>query len=169
MTQWKSIEPGYSVSECGQVFSELSGRVLKPKHAGKGYLQVCLGRRRYRYVHRLVAEAFCPRDQDKLHVNHIDGNKHNNAASNLEWVTPQENTRHAYRTGLLDGTVCKNQPVTHPRARPVAQFDNRGALIAIHKSVRSASSSSNTDFSTLVGALQGKFKQAGGFTWRYTQ
>ena len=53
-------------------------------------------------VHRLVAMAFCQegRTQDKIYVNHIDGDTFNNVYTNLEWVTPSENIRHAVKNGL---------------------------------------------------------------------
>ena len=53
-------------------------------------------------VHRLLMLAFVdvPYNAEELVVNHIDGNKHNNILSNLEWVTESENVRHAMRTGL---------------------------------------------------------------------
>jgi hypothetical protein len=44
--------------------------------------------------------AFIPNPENKPFVNHIDGNKINNNASNLEWVTSQENHTHAMITGL---------------------------------------------------------------------
>ncbi len=51
-------------------------------------------------LHRLVAQAFVPKLAGKDFVNHIDGNKLNNSAMNLEWCTKSENAIHAWATGL---------------------------------------------------------------------
>jgi hypothetical protein len=69
----------------------------------QGYLYLILkkGCRKHTLkVHRLVASAFIPNPENKPAVNHIDGNKGNNQASNLEWVSTSENLRHAWATGL---------------------------------------------------------------------
>lgn len=49
-------------------------------------------------IHVLVANLFCDKSniQKKLCINHIDGNKHNNKSSNLEWITLSANTKHVY-------------------------------------------------------------------------
>lgn len=53
-------------------------------------------------IHVLVAEHFCEKPDGSECVNHKDGNKHNNAASNLEWDTLAGNVGHAVETGLMD-------------------------------------------------------------------
>lgn len=58
------------------------------------------GRQKMAYIHRLVAGAFIPNPYNLPQVNHIDGNKLNNAVSNLEWVTASKNVQHAYEIGL---------------------------------------------------------------------
>lgn len=101
------FEGHYEVSSHGRVKSidkqptdrVYTGKVLIPsldKQTGYLGVRLCLnGRRHSRRVHRLVAEAFIDEADGKLHVNHIDGDKLNNSAENLEWVTPYENIRHA--------------------------------------------------------------------------
>ena len=70
--------------------------MLKPK-PGR-YLRVALynsnGRKEVS-IHRLVAIYFIPNENNLPWVNHIDGDRHNNNASNLEWCTPSENERHS--------------------------------------------------------------------------
>lgn len=58
------------------------------------------GERKTWKVHRLVAAAFIPNEDNKVEVNHKDGNKSNNCVDNLEWNTPSENSIHAFRIGL---------------------------------------------------------------------
>ena len=91
---------GYSVTDCGEVYSKKTKRFLKQFPNHKGYLQVCLmvdGKKKTVKVHRLVAVAFVPNPDKKPQVNHKDGNKQNNHAKNLEWCTNSENQTHSYR------------------------------------------------------------------------
>ena len=70
----------------------------------KGYLYVYFkesGKRKSVKVHRLVATEFCDNPLDKATVNHIDADKTNNHADNLEWATHQENMDHAYANNLI--------------------------------------------------------------------
>jgi hypothetical protein len=55
-------------------------------------------------LHRLVAITFIPNPDNLPQVNHIDGNKSNNAASNLEWVSAKDNTLHAIKMRLRHKT-----------------------------------------------------------------
>lgn len=78
-------------------------RKLKQVLNSSGYYTVVLYKDKKRYtktIHRLIAEHFIECFIENGQVNHIDGNKLNNSIHNLEWVTPSENTRHAYNNGL---------------------------------------------------------------------
>ena len=95
--------PDYYVTDTGDVYSRKptkTGRIKKltPQMTAHGYLTVHLfkdKKRHQKLVHRLVAEAFVPNPENKPEVNHIDGDKQNNCASNLEFVTHLQNVVHA--------------------------------------------------------------------------
>ena len=60
-------------------------------------------------IHRLVAEMFVPNIMGLPFVNHKDANKLNNDMSNLEWVTPQQNTAHAIKAGVFNPRECSKK------------------------------------------------------------
>lgn len=118
---WRSIfgyEGLYEISDFGRVrsfdrvilrsngISEMRpGRIMRSALAGRGYPFVKLfkdGKGKAFYIHRLVAAAFLP-FVEGMHVNHIDFDKTNNRASNLEWVTPKQNTAHSIDAGRWSG------------------------------------------------------------------
>lgn len=106
---WRFIQGGrYEVSASGEV--RKGDRVLKQSANNSGYMLVRLSNpRRMARVHRLVAEAFVANNFDKPFVNHIDCNRSNNVASNLEWCTQWENLRHAQRLGRMQTDYWKGK------------------------------------------------------------
>lgn len=79
-------------------------RILKPINHAKGYLTITLMRSKgdyvRMYIHRLIATMFVDNPENLPQVNHMDCNKENNHASNLEWVSNLQNRRHAVEHGL---------------------------------------------------------------------
>lgn len=124
---WKQLKrnPNYGVNEFGEIYSFRRNKILSPKLNHDGYLRIQLwdkGDCQFVSIHRLIAEAFIPNPENKPFVNHIDGNKQNNAVGNLEWCTQTENIAHAWANGL------SHRPLNTCGLR-VAQLTKSGQLI----------------------------------------
>lgn len=98
---------GMYASNYGRVYNMLyrGGTLVGSTYGKNNYYRVRLitydGKVENKGLHRIIMITFnyingC----ENLQVNHIDGNKHNNKLSNLEWVTCKDNIRHAYTHGL---------------------------------------------------------------------
>ena len=107
----------YDITRSGKVINRHTGREIKPQKNGKGYYRVGIGKKLL-FVHRLVAEKYIPNPEGKLQVNHKDGDKTNNNADNLEWVTNQENRSHAIKNSLhLTGEKCPWAKLTEEQVK----------------------------------------------------
>jgi hypothetical protein len=109
----------YLVSTHGKIKNKKTGRTLSQHNAG-GYYAVSLSlgpneRSVRRYVHRLVLEAFYGKRPKPIQGNHLDGDKHNNYLSNLNWVTPSENVRHSYENLLKAPKIVTSRQVVEIR------------------------------------------------------
>ena len=148
---WKKItfdnyETIYNVSNLGRIYNRDTARILKPvPDKRKGYLMVYLrlGKEHYARcrVHRLVAQYFIenPDPKNKTQVNHKDGDKTNNAASNLEWVSPKENVNHAFSTGLHPVYTCEkasHAKLTNEEVELICQFMMKFPEISLKKVAR---------------------------------
>lgn len=127
---WKAIagtKGMIEVSDDGRVRSLLSGspRIIKTCPDKKGYhrIRVTVERKKMSFkLHRQVALLFIPNPDNLPQVNHIDGNKDNNAASNLEWCTNRQNAHHAIENGLWDSVLEGARRENESRKKAIIGF-----------------------------------------------
>lgn len=127
--EWRDIkgyEGRYMVSNKGRVksivfrnnlfgkgiFEKKQDKLLTPTDNGHGYKIVGLSkdkRTKNFYVHRLVAEAFIGEIGEDKVINHLDHDRSNNAADNLEIVTQAENVKYS-----IPRMIHPRRDISHP-------------------------------------------------------
>jgi len=156
--------PGFKnhyISEDGEIYMDVRGKkgFKRPLEDGNGYLRVSMNKKNY-FVHRLVALTYIENDDrtNKTFIDHIDNNPKNNHVSNLEWVSPKENTIRAVKTGALK-----------PRFTKVIQLDEKGNHIAVFNSVIEANAllhpKGNKKSNDIYKSIKDKIK-ANDFYWK---
>lgn len=169
MRQIPGFNGAYSATEDGKIYSHLTDRYLKPKRHHNDYLAVTLvdpqGMRHDLLIHRLVCLTFHGYPKIwQTDVNHIDGNKANNTAGNLEWCTRKENMQHASKEGLLESVALAARKTCLAKSRPIAGYDQSGNLVCTFSSVNDAR---RAGYLKASDAASGNRKTAGGLTWKY--
>ena len=153
----------YQVSNLGNVRSAKSNKLLKP--SSRLYADVDLskdGIHKRQAIHRLVALHFLPNPKQCNEVNHIDGNKHNNNVENLEWVTQEENRKHARK--ILGKYPFGKKP------RPVNKLDIENmCIVETYDSVSEAGAiyGSTSARTAITNCCKGKVQSAYGYKWEY--
>jgi|SRR5690625_376505 len=162
---WKDVkdyEGIYQVSNLGRIksFIRCEGKILKGYVNEDGYIRIGLHKNRKRkifMVHRIVAQQFLDKRKPKQEINHKNGDKQDNNVKNIEWVTPSENSFHAWNSGL------------HSRIRPVLQYDLKGNLVNRYKSGHEAMRETGVRQTHIWANCAGKYntKTAGGYIWKF--
>lgn len=125
-----NLECNYMVSNFGNVRhinkkENLKYSLSKNK---KGYPQVRIyvnSVKTCQKIHKLVMISFKQNEYfEGAVINHIDGNKLNNRLDNLEWCTPSENQKHAYKNNLLNIKPGRDHNVSKLKSEQVKEIKN---------------------------------------------
>lgn len=168
---WKDIvdyEGIYQVSNYSRIRNN-NGDIRKTKKNNRDYTMISLykdGKEKTKLVHRLVAQAFIPNPNNLLQVNHIDEDKNNNNATNLEWCSNLYNRR--YGTGYQRSVENHDyKKIGLKNSKRVKQYDLNSNFIKEHLGVMIASRETGINESGIRRVCYKKAKSAGGFRWEY--
>ena len=164
MENWKTIKnhENFSVSNLGEIKNTLTGELLKKHNHPKGYDQVYFAGHTF-LVHKIVCEAFHENPDNKPCVDHIDGNKKNNAASNLRWVSYSENNSNPNTKWKNNINLCK----------PVERTEKGGHLFVVsYNSITEAAKDVGTTGTNIRRCIAGRSEtsrryRAKGYMWRF--
>lgn len=153
--------------KCRNGYRLARGRIMKTSIGTTGYPKIQLEHRgKTHNVHTLVAEAFIERPSWATQVNHIDGVKTNNKATNLEWVNQSLNQLHAYSIGLQKPFSLGGEK--HPKARGVLARSVRGEEVGRWGCVSDCARDLGLRLGSVFRVLYGVRKVYAGMVFTYT-
>lgn len=173
--EWRSIKEydDYEVSSLGRIRNKKTNNILKGLDNGLGYKRVSLAhptkKKKFMYIHRIVADAFIPNKSNKPCINHIDNNPNNNAVDNLEWCTHQENTDWMIKQGRNKRTkkwLDRLHKTQEKQKKPVISVNINTGEIKKYSGVNDVRKY-GFDPSCVCYCCKGKRKKHKGYYWRY--
>jgi len=171
--------PDYIVCRDSQIFSLWANKFLLPtkqyrntktkeKYDTKVRLLDKDGVSKDVLIHRLIATAFIPNPENKPEVNHIDGDPSNNAISNLEWCTHQENMTHAANERLFTGRYrrCSKSSIVY-ELEEIARFSSLKE--AVDKKYATTSTNLQTCCKKNISYQEGLPATHNGYVFKYVE
>jgi len=158
---WKEVEGSngkYKVSNTGKVWSNISNREIGTNPDKHGYHTVSViykGKKNYIGIHRLIGFHFLENYEEGNEINHKDANKSNNNASNLEWVTHQQNMTHLSENGL------------NPRSQWCCVLSEDYKISKIYKSIHDCDRGEGIHYASVYVSCTGNQNSARGKIIRF--
>ena len=187
MEEWRDIEgfPGYQVSDKGRVRTFWKKKhyptgygtynvlgddpmIMSQSNDGNGYMKLMLysreDQKRYcKKVHRLVAEAFIPHDERDDTVDHIrsgEEGKLDNSVENLRWIPRSENIKKAYRDGVCDRRIARQNKDIMARDLYTGEWQ-------YFNSIKEAADELSIDRSSISHVLRGDTSRTSHYIFEY--
>lgn len=162
---WKTMKEhaDYEISNLGRVKTKKTGRIRKTTISNKGYEQIIVyinKKAKTYYVHRLVANNFIDNPSNLREINHINENKLDNKAINLEWCDGKYNLHYGNRVQRILKTK-------EPTFKKIKQKDLQGNTIKIWKNIIEIQKETNFNKQSIYKCCKGKHKSANGYIWEY--
>ena len=162
---WKDVvgyEGLYKISNHGNVYSNYTNKCLRAGTHKDGYKYVNLtkdGEKKYKTIHRLVAEAFIPNPDNLPMVNHRDETPSNNNVDNLEWCDCSYNNTynniHIRRASAI--------------SKKIYVYNKNGELIDVYKSTRDIAKSLNVAYGNVSTVCNSNYRTLCGFVISYNE
>ena len=176
MEIWKDIEGYenlYQVSSKGRVKSlnynhTKKEQLLKGVKTSFGYLRVWLCGKQFS-IHRLVAQAFIPNEENKPFIDHINGITWDNRVENLRWCTQSENLKNPIAIAKIKSHPSKlngRTDILCHLSKSVIQYDKQGNFIKKWNSQAEAARQLNIKQGDISRCVNGKRNYCGGFIWK---
>ena len=177
----KGYEGKYQISNLGRIKSLYfknkqvkvqREKILKPQFDGNYYFIMLSinNKRKIHFIHRLIAMTFIPNKNNYACVNHINGIKTDNRIENLEWCSHSQNTKHAYKIGLINvGKGKDNYNYNKPgnRRKKVIQYDENGNVIKVWEHAKDIEEELKINANKIRKCCRENKKMVGGFKWEY--
>ena len=160
----------YLVSMDGVFYGVKRRNYLRSDRHGGGYPKITFcknGKRERRNIHRVLAEVFIKNPENKLQVNHVNGDKGDYRIDNLEWVTPSENMKHAIGVLGINPSQAGRFGKHHNKSKKVKQLSLGGELIKLWDSGMDAVRSCGYQSSSISRCCNGTASHHKGYKWEY--
>ncbi len=169
----KSLKFLYEINEDGVLRNVKSKKLVKGYTEKNGYQRVrienkCLGGVIRTSIHQLVAEAFIPNPEPERfkEVNHLDANKQNNSAYNLEWTDHVGNMKHAYAMGINRAPIMDHSEKIRKRVtngcQTFSSISEAGAWLAQKGKCKNQESG----IAGISAVIRNKRYSFGGYEWK---